>query len=299
MIFEDAEIPEITKRSVNSALAAGRIPCSILLTGGTKKLREKCAFALSMAVLCENVKSDGGMPCGVCSSCVRAKNGIHPDVIRMIAEDGKKLLSVKSVRENCLSRLYASPTEAENKVFLFPDCDNLQPVVQNALLKSVEEPPDDTMFIFCATSRELLLPTVISRLTEYYLGSAGAEKDKKDELSADDIACKLALAISQEDEFSLMLACAPMHKNRKLMAQTAASLICIIRDAMAQGTTAENMSGSSMASYSMARSFGISSLLQIKDVMDKIIADASSNANENLLITRFSSDIAGIMKNRI
>lgn len=299
MLFSDKEIPEITRQSVNSAVRLGRIPCSILLTGAGEKLREKCAYELAACVLCQNVPECGGEPCGECSACRRAKTGLHPDIIRVLPDEGKKLLSVKNVRESCLSRLYASPAEGANKVFLFPDCDNLQPVVQNALLKSVEEPPEDTMFIFCASSREVLLPTVISRLTEYYLGDTVTKSEKKEDLNAFDIAKNIVLAMSQEDEFAVMAACAPMHKNRRLMATVAEKIILIIRDAMVQGTSADNMSESGIAAYSMARSFSVSSLLQIKEIMDKIEAEASLNANENLLITRFSSDVAEIMKHRI
>lgn len=299
MLFSDKEIPENTRNAVNSSARLGRIPCSVLLTGGSEALRKKCAFELATAALCTEMPSDGGMPCGKCSACLRARSGVHPDIIRIMPEDGKKLLSVKTVRENCLSRLYAAPAEGDNKVFLFPDCDNLQPVVQNALLKSIEEPPDDTMFIFCASQREGLLTTVISRLTEYTLGSLSAAKENKDEEKAVSIAENIALAVSHEDEFAVMIAAAPMYKNRKLMSQVASKLILIIRDAMAEGSGADSLSGCQMASYALWSSYRTSSLLQIKEIMDKIISEASSNANENLLISRFPSELSVIMKNRI
>lgn len=298
MLFSDISIPENTRNAVNSAARLGRIPCSVLLTGGSQELRLSSAFELAMTALCSQASSEGGLPCGKCSACIRAKAGLHPDIIRIIPEDGKKLLSVKTVRESCLSRLYAAPAEGDNKVFLFPDCDNLQAVVQNALLKSIEEPPEDTMFIFCASAREGLLTTVISRLTEYSLGAVAGIQAGKDDGSVGETAKNIALALSSEDEFSLMLACAPMHKNRKLMSQVASGLILIIRDAMAEGSGAEPLSDSGMAAYALSSSFDTSSLLQIKEVMDKIISEASSNANENLLITRFSASLSGIMKNR-
>ena len=298
MIFTDKEIPENTIRAVNSAVKLGRLPCSILLSGGSEALREKCALELASAVLCTETQGRSSEPCMNCSACLRVRAGLHPDVFRIVPEDGKKLLSVKTVRDNCLSRLSSSPTEGLNKVFIFPDCDDMQAVVQNALLKSIEEPPEDTMFIFCCDAREGLLDTVISRLTEYPLGDTLSSKSRKTDEKVNATAENIAFALCNEDEFGVMLACAPMHKNRKMMSSVASRLILIIRDAMAEGSGSPVLSGCDMAAYSLSRSYKISSLLQIKQVLDKIIDEAEHNANENLLISRFSSETALIMKDR-
>lgn len=297
MLFADNEILKSTREAVNSAVKAGRLPCSILLSGASAALREKCAYELAAAVLCTENKNSA--PCMKCSACLRALSGVHPDIMKMVPEDGKKLLSVKSVRENCLSRLYTAPAEGDNKVFIFPSCDDMSTVIQNALLKSIEEPPEDTLFILCADARESLLTTVISRLTEYPLGDPLSSKSRKSDEEVISCAEKLALAMANEDEFSLMIAAGAMHKNRKMMSAVASRLILIIRDAMTEGSRAEHLSGCEMASYALSRSFRTSSLLQIKEIMDKIISEAASNANENLLISRFSSEIAVIMKDRI
>lgn len=298
MIFTDKEIPENTIKAVNSAVRLGRLPCSVLLSGGSEALREKCALELASAVLCTEAQDRSSEPCMKCSACLRVRAGLHPDVFRIVPEDGKKLLSVKTVRESCLSRLSSSPTEGLNKVFIFPDCDDMQAVVQNALLKSIEEPPEDTMFIFCCDAREGLLDTVISRLTEYPLGDTLSSKSRKTDEKVNTTAENIAFALCNEDEFGVMLACSPMHKNRKMMSAVASRLILIIRDAMAEGSGSPVLSGCDMAAYSLSRSYKISSLLQIKQVLDKIIDEAEHNANENLLISRFSSETALIMRER-
>ena len=297
MIFTDKEIPENTIKAVNSAVRLGRLPCSIMLSGGSEALREKCALELASAVLCTEAQGKGE-PCMKCSACLRVRAGLHPDVFKIVPEDGKKLLSVKTVRESCLARLSSSPTEGLNKVFIFPECDDMQSVVQNALLKSIEEPPEDTMFIFCCDVREGLLTTVISRLTEYPLGDTLSSKSRKTDEKVMSVAENIAFALCNEDEFGVMLACAPMHKNRKMMLSVAQRLILIIRDAMAEGSGTVPLSGSDMAAYSLSRSYKISSLLQIKEVLDKIIEEEGRNANENLLISRFSAETARIMKER-
>ncbi len=297
MLFTDKEIPEVTRNSVNSAISSGRLPSSILLAGGSEKLREKCALELASAVLCTENKGSS-QPCLKCSSCLRAKAGIHPDIIKIVPEDGKKLLSVKLLRENCLAKLAMAPTEGLNKVFFLPECDALQPVVQNALLKTIEEPPDDTMFILSANAGEGLLTTVLSRLTLYSLGDHLTASGKKNDEQVTQLAKKMSLALCKEDEFGLMLAAAPMQKNRKLMASVAERMIIIIRDAMAQGSGAVLLSDCDVEAYSLARSYSVSLLLQIKVILDKIISDAASNANENLLICSFSAGFADIIKKR-
>lgn len=299
MFFSDNSIPENTRKAVNSAVTLGRLPCSILLTGGSEALRERCALELACAVLCPHTKENKNHPCGKCNTCLRVKAGLHPDVTTVSPEEGKKLLSVKTVREKCLGRLSSAPTEGENKVFFFPQSDGLQTVVQNALLKSIEEPPDDTMFIFGAFAGEGLLTTVLSRLTEYPLGDHLAATGKKLDENVIKTADAIALALCNEDEFGIMLSASPMVKNRKMMASVSERLILIIRDAMAQGSGAAVLSGNETAAFALSRSYKVSSLLQIKNVLDKIITEAGFNANENLLISRFSSLTASVLKDRL
>ncbi len=298
MFFSDNSIPENTRNAVNSAVKLGRLPCSILLTGGSEELRQKCALELASSVLCPHTKENGNFSCGKCNTCMRVKAGLHPDVTVVLPEDGKKILSVKTVREKCLSRLATAPAEEENKVFFFPQSDGLQTVVQNALLKSVEEPPEDTMFIFGAFAGEGLLTTVISRLTEYPLGDHLTARKRVEE-NVLSTAHNIAMALCNEDEFGVMLSTVPMIKNRKMMASVSEQLILIIRDAMAQGSGAAVLSDNETAAYALSRSYKISSLLQIKEVLDKIISEAGFNANENLLISRFSSLTAAVLKERL
>lgn len=299
MFFSDNSIPENTRKAVNSAVGLGRLPCSILLTGGSEALREKSALELASAVLCPQTEKNGNFPCGKCNTCLRVMSGLHPDITVVLPEDGKKLLSVKTVRERCLSRLSAAPTEGDNKVFIFPQSDGLQSVVQNALLKSIEEPPEDTMFIFCAVAGEGLLTTVLSRLTEYPLGDHLSSQGRKNDEAVVQTADSIALALCNEDEFGIMLSLSPMVKNRKMMASVAERLILILRDAMAQGSSAAVLSGNDTAAFALSRRYKISSLLKIKEVLDKIITESSFNANENLLISRFSSLTAPILKERL
>ena len=298
MIFSDRSIPEQTRSAVNAALTHGRLPQSVLLSGGSQQLREDCAGELCMAALCVSPRPGTQIPCGACHCCRKVSAGVHTDVIRVAPTGGRKTVSVADVRQQVLESLYKSPTEADNKVYLFPNADALSPQIQNALLKTVEEPPEDVMFLFLCEQRESLLPTVISRLTEYPLGDTLSAAGRKEDEAVTQTARGIAAALAEDDEFALMLKTAPMVKNRAMMAQVASKLIEIVRDALIEHSGAGMLSGCDREAIALSMRYDAPSLIRIKEAMDKIVANAASNANENLLITLFSSSLALIIKER-
>ena len=298
MVFEDRSIPEDTRRTVNAVLAHGRLPQSVMLSGGSRALRESAAKELCMAALCAEPEEGSQLPCGRCHCCRKVLAGTHPDLVRVGPTGGRKTVSVADVRTQVLEPLYKSPTEAANKVYLFPEADSLSPQIQNALLKSIEEPPADVMFLFLCEKRESLLTTVISRLTEYPLGDTLSAADREEDGNVTEIARTLAAALAKEDEYGLMLKTALMAKNRALMARVAAKLTEIVRDALIEHSGARMLSGCDREALALSMNYDPASLIRIKDAMEQITAGASANANENLLLTRFSSLLAVVMKDR-
>ncbi|MBQ7637294.1 MAG: hypothetical protein IJS90_00145 [Clostridia bacterium] len=295
MFFDFDGVPETTKQRVGALAKRGRLPCAALLSGGSEKTRDKCALELASAVICESPKNGEG--CGKCRACLKIKAEAHPDVIHVRPAKDRKTVQIAAVRELVLDSLYVAPNEAKNKVYIFHAADELSPLIQNSLLKTIEEPPGFVMFVFLCDQREKLLSTVISRLTEFSLGdslSAG-RKNKEQELTQ--IAEGLVKALCREDEFGVLLATAPMVKNRELMRKTAEKIIVFVRDASASiaGQPPETESG---APAMLERSFSLKELLALKDSMEKISEWSKSNANENLLITQFSSMLTMIQKNR-
>lgn len=289
MIFNFNEVPEKTKERVNSLAKRNRLPSSVLLSGGNEKLREKCALELAGSVICENKKE--GSPCNKCHACMKIKAGTHPDVIHVRPAKDRKTVSIDAVREKVLNSLYVSPNEAQNKVYIFHGADELSPLIQNALLKTIEEPPPFVMFILLSEQREKLLSTVISRVSEFSLGDTltSARKNKEEELFG--IASGIVTALSRGDEFDIMLSTAPMVKNRAMMKKVAEKIIVITRNACAETEDDD-------VSLLLRSSFSLTQLYEIKQSMEKIAQWAERNANENLLITQFSSMLALIQKKR-
>lgn len=149
---------------------------------------------LAAALLC----SAANAPCGLCRDCRKMAAGIHPDFIPVLRENSdsgkpKANLLVDQIRAMTADAAVA-PNEAERKVYYIPEADLMNPQAQNALLKSLEEPPGHAAFLLCAASAENLLPTIRSRcvrrnvrgeaaisaemldLAEEYLRQAGSGK---------------------------------------------------------------------------------------------------------------------------
>ena len=294
MLFSSPEIPAHTRAAAQRLAAAGRIPQSVLLTGGAEKLRAAAAKELAMAVLCS--ASPEKAPCGKCSNCIKAKAGSHPDLITILPAADKKTVSITTVQTRVLGELWVAPNEAENKVYLFPDADELSPVIQNALLKTIEEPPPFVMLLLTADRRESLLDTVVSRCTEFFLGDTGAQNRKKEAETAADAAAGLARAFVTGSAYEIMIKTAPMLKNRALMKKTAEALTLIARDAMVADSGVAAISGFPQEAALLNERCGMQTLLGIRDAMEEIRRMAESNANENLLASRFSASLAALAK---
>ena len=150
------------------------------------------------------------------------------------------------------------------------------------------------MFILECGQREEMLPTVISRCTELPLGDTLSSRSKKEDEKATQTACALIDALLNGTEFDVILASSAMHKNRALMKKTAEKLITVVRDAMAQNSSAPFLSGCERQALALSMDYSQERLLKIKDAMDEIIRFAEANANENLLLSRFTSSLIQI-----
>src|SRR5215213_4689721 len=104
----------------------------------------KLAAATAMAAAL-NCREEPGVGCGRCSSCARALRHRHPD-IHLIAPEGP-LIPVDVIRDLVVPEAARSPFEGRTKVFVILEADRMNPAAQNALLKTVEEPQPDTVFI--------------------------------------------------------------------------------------------------------------------------------------------------------
>ena len=116
--------------------------------------REALARKLTAAWVC----TGDAPPCGQCSGCRKAAQGIHPDIIQA---DGREL-KAEAVRD-LRADAYVRPNEAPRKVYILDHSEQLNPTSQNILLKLIEEGPAYACFLFLSPNPEQLLPTIRSR----------------------------------------------------------------------------------------------------------------------------------------
>lgn len=143
---------------LRQALEEGELSHAYLFTGPPGVGKGTLARALASALLCQG----SPRPCGECRSCRLVASGNHPDLFWVQPESEAGRLKVEQVRE--LQRhLSLTPNMATHRVAVLDRFDQATPSAANALLKTLEEPPDFVVLILLAPDTDSLLPTVVSR----------------------------------------------------------------------------------------------------------------------------------------
>lgn len=150
---------ELARSFLKRIALQGTISPSYLFVGPRGVGKNLTAQWWAQAIFC---KSSGERPCGICSACRRMESGNYPDIFRLERELGKNIISVEQVRE--LNRIVQmSPYESSYRVCIVSEAEFLNIQAQNALLKTLEEPPRHSILILITSSLGKMLPTVVSR----------------------------------------------------------------------------------------------------------------------------------------
>ena len=134
------------------------------------------------------VCSSEKIPCNTCRDCEKAEKGVHPDIIKLYPSGVMKNYPIEEIRR-IKDDAYIKPNEAKVKVYIFNDTDNISAVSQNALLKILEEPPKNVVFVLNCVSKAHLLDTIISRATVFVSGEQSEKNSENLEEAFDIISC--------------------------------------------------------------------------------------------------------------
>jgi DNA polymerase-3 subunit delta' len=155
---------------VSRAIARETLPPALLLAGPAGVGKRRTALAIAQALNClRPVTTEFEIDaCGECASCRRIERGVHPDVITIEPGDTGKI-KVDQVRD-AIDRSGYRPFEGRRRAVIIDEADAMVDVAQNALLKTLEEPPSASVFILVSSIPDALLATVLSRCSRLRFG---------------------------------------------------------------------------------------------------------------------------------
>lgn len=163
--FEEILGNEMVKDHFKKAIANHKISHAYILTGEAGMGRKSIANAFAMTLLCEK---GGSEPCMTCHSCKQVMSGNHPDLI-YVKHEKPGSIGVDDVREQINDTIMIRPYSSYYKIYIVDEAEKMTVQAQNALLKTIEEPPSYAVIILITTNQEAFLPTILSRCVQMKL----------------------------------------------------------------------------------------------------------------------------------
>jgi len=152
-----------------------RLSHAYLFSGKSGIGKSKLAFEFSKAIFCENSALDS---CGECISCKKMDHHNHPDFKKIEILEDKNAISIDQIRELKKEIAY-KPYEADRKIYIIEEAEEMTKEAANSLLKTLEEPPSFATIILLAEDTGKMLPTIISRCQQIKLKTASRAKIKE------------------------------------------------------------------------------------------------------------------------
>ena len=157
--FNDIIGHEGVVRHLQNAIRSDKVSHAYLFTGEPGSGKKTLSRTFAAALQCEKGQAE---PCMVCDSCKKAIGDSHPDII-YVKHEKPGTISVDDVREQVIYDAAIRPYYSRYKIYIIPDAELLSVQAQNALLKTIEEPPEYVVVMLLTKNADMLLPTILSR----------------------------------------------------------------------------------------------------------------------------------------
>ena len=144
---------------LKNAVSTGKISHAYMFNGEQGSGKKLLANLFAMTLQCEE---DGTEPCMKCRSCRQALTGNHPDIIR-VSHEKPNTIGVEDIRGQVNGDIQIRPYNGKYKIYIISDADRMTVQAQNAILKTIEEPPGYAVLMLLANNADMMLPTILSR----------------------------------------------------------------------------------------------------------------------------------------
>ncbi len=313
--------------AISAAIGAKKLPHAVILIGDKGIGKAFFADVICKMLLC----SSQNVPCLECNACKKIEKEIHPDIFKIYPAGKSQTIGVDEI-STVKKHIFVKPNDADYKIFIIYGAERMNRFAQNALLKMIEEPPEDTFFIFTCQNAQSLLATVRSRVTSFYLTPATSDEirrelkirfpekleeqiekaversggnaglaislcENEDAAEIFSSASQIALASCDKDRTRLCLELGKLSKKKQEALETVKKLKLIFRDVCALKAGEESLlSGCCEAVSSVSLYLSSKSALEIIDCCDMFLSAVEGNANLALSLTALEISIGKAIK---
>ena len=212
--FNDILGHEQIKEHFRNAVETGKVSHAYILSGEAGMGRKSLANAFALSLLCEKGMAE---PCMQCHACKQVLSGNHPDLI-YVTHEKPASIGVDDIREQLNDTIQERPYSSYYKIYIVDEAEKMTVQAQNALLKTIEEPPAYAVILLLTTNQDSFLPTILSRcvqlklkplkdtvVKEYLVQSLGEDESQADIYAAFARGnLGKAIHLAQSEEFGIM-----------------------------------------------------------------------------------------------
>ena len=181
---------------LEQAIKAGKVSHAYIFNGDKGSGKKTLAEAFAMTLQCT---SEGDVPCGTCHSCRQAASGNHPDII-YVSHEKPTSIGVEDIRDQLTGDIQIRPYNGKYKIYIINEAEKMTVQAQNAILKTIEEPPEYAVIILLTSNEQSFLDTIRSRCVVLNLKPVSDEQVKQylmEQIQVPDYQADICVAFAQ------------------------------------------------------------------------------------------------------